>query len=100
MDMGPTVTNDTAHERFVLEQDGHLAELVYRQDGNRLVLVHTGVPEELAGQGIAGALVSAAVEHARAAGWTVVPWCAYARHWLEKHTDVAAKIDIDWTPHA
>lgn len=27
-----------------------------------------------------------------------MPWCAYARHWLEKHTDVAAKIDIDWTP--
>ena len=30
-------------------------------------------------------------------GVTVLPWCPYARSWLEKHPDEAARITIDWS---
>jgi predicted GNAT family acetyltransferase len=92
-----SVTDVPAEQRFVVVQDGHTAELVYRAEGDRLVVVHTEVPDELGGRGIAGALVQAAVARAAAEGLTVVPWCPYARKWLRDHPDVAADITIDWT---
>lgn len=95
----PTVTDDAARHRFELELDGRLAELVYRLDGDRLVLVHTGVPDELGGRGLGGVLVRAALERAAAESLTLVPECPFARAWLEKHPDDAAGVTIDWPPH-
>ena len=69
----PPVVDDEGAHRFELTLDGHLAELQYRIDGDRIVLIHTGVPDELGGKGIGGALVTAAIDRAAAAGMAVVP---------------------------
>jgi predicted GNAT family acetyltransferase len=90
------VTNNQAASRFEFQTDGGLAELVYRRNGERLVLVHTEVPVELEGRGIAGMLISAAIDHASSEGMTVVPLCPFARAWLERHPDAAARAAIDW----
>lgn len=86
--------NPTDH-RFECSQDGHRAQLEYRLDGDRLILDHTEVPEELGGQGIAGRLVQAAVDRARDDGLTIVPLCTYARSWIDKHPDDTAGVTID-----
>jgi predicted GNAT family acetyltransferase len=91
-----TVTDNPDRRRFELVVDGHLAELTYRFDGDRMVLVHTGVPGELEGKGIGGQLVRAAVEHAAERGIILVPRCPFARGWLEKHPDVADGARIEW----
>jgi len=90
------VVDDAGDHRFVLELDGEVAELVYRLNGKRLVLLHTGVPETLRGRGIAGRLVRAAVERAAAEGLTVVPLCPYAREWLKDHPEAATTVTTDW----
>ena len=90
------VTDNPAESRFELSADGHLAELLYRRNGKRLVLIHTEVPVELEGRGIAGALVAAAVDRAAREGMTVVPLCPFARGWLERHPDTASQAAIDW----
>ncbi len=90
------VTDDQAGSRFEIEIDGHLAELTYRRRANRLVLVHTGVPDALGGQGIGGQLVQAAVDRAARERLTVVPLCPFARKWLERHPDIAEKVNVDW----
>ena len=92
----PSVVDNEEASRFELTVDGHRAELFYKRRGNRLVLVHTGVPDELEGRGIGGALVTAAIDTAQEHGWTVVPVCDFARGWLERHPDIAAKVDIHW----
>jgi uncharacterized protein len=92
------VTDDTAHSRFLIGQDGVEAELVYRRNGRRLVLIHTGVPEEIGGRGIAGRLVRAAVDEARGEGLTLVPICPYATKWLQEHPDELAGVAVDWQP--
>jgi uncharacterized protein len=92
----PRVTDDQAGARLVLAADGHLAELVYRRNGNRLVLLHTAVPAELEGRGIGGLLVRAAVEKAAAARLTIVPLCPFATDWLERHPDVAVRAQVDF----
>jgi predicted GNAT family acetyltransferase len=92
----PLVRDDPGRSRLVVEQDGAEAELVYRRNGNRLVLVHTGVPEQLGGRGIGGQLVTAALDRAAAEGLTVVPRCPYARKWIQDHPDAAAGVTVDW----
>ena len=69
-----------------------MAELAYRRDGDRLVLVHTGVPAELEGRGLGGVLVAAAVDQAEEEGQTVVSECEFARGWLERHPEVAGRV--------
>ena len=97
-DAAPVIVDDRDQHRFVIEQQGLEAELVYRARPGRLTLVHTGVPEELAGRGLAGSLVRAAVGRASAEGLTIAPWCPYARKWLQDHPEEAAAVEIDWTP--
>ncbi len=91
------VVDNQAAARLEVRADGEVAELVYRRNGNRLVLVHTEVPEAMGGRGVGGQLVQAAVAKAVASGMTVVPLCPYARSWLQRHPDEAAKASIDWT---
>jgi uncharacterized protein len=91
----PRVVNDPGESRFVYADAGSEAELVYRRQGDRLVLVHTGVPAELEGRGIGGQLVRAAVGHAVAEGLAVVPSCPFARSWLERHPEVAAQVRVE-----
>jgi uncharacterized protein len=90
------VVDDTAGSRFVISEGGTEAELIYARQGDRLILVHTEVPEVWGGHGIGGRLVRAGLARAKADGLTVVPWCPYARRWLQEHPDEAAAVTIDW----
>lgn len=92
----PDVTDDVAGTRFEISADGQAAQLVYRRNGKRLVLVHTEVPAELEGRGLGGRLVRAAVGRAAREGMTIVPLCPFARGWLERHPEVAAQAPVDW----
>jgi len=90
------VTDNQAESRFELDTDGHVAVLIYRRNGKRLVLIHTDVPAELEGHGVGGRLVTAAIDRAAREGLTIVPLCPFARSWLERHADQAARVTIDW----
>ena len=52
----PQVIDDPAGSRLTIEADGQIAELVYELRGDRMVLLHTGVPAALGGHGIGGRL--------------------------------------------
>ena len=80
----------------MLTVDGHTAELVYRLRNGRMVLIHTEVPEALGGRGLGGELVEAAIDRAVLDGLTIVPLCPFARRWLLRHPEEAARASIDW----
>lgn len=94
----PAVTDNPGEQRLELRLEGHVAELAYRRDGNRLVLAHTEVPAELEGWGIGGALVAAAVQLAKSDGLAVVPECTFARGWLERHPQAVEGVSVDSPP--
>ena len=97
-DGAPRVVDVPKENRFVVERDGHVAELDYHRNGRRFVLIHTGVPKSMEGHGIGGHLVQAAVDRAAREHLVLVPWCPFARTWLEHHPDLAASVEIDWSP--
>lgn len=73
---------------FHVDVNGHRSELHYTLSGGRMAITHTQVPDALRGRGIAGQLVRAAFDRARAEGWTVAPQCSYAAAWAERHPEV------------
>ena len=89
------VRNDTGGSRFVSGPAGQEAELFYRLRNGRLVLVHTEVPIELEGHGVGGKLITAAVDYAAEHGLVVVPSCPFAQSWLDRHPDIAARVQLD-----
>jgi predicted GNAT family acetyltransferase len=90
-----TVVRNEELSRFEIDVDGETAFLTYKDTGKRLVLIHTEVPEELEGRGIASAIAKAALEHARADDRVVVPICEFVRSYLDRHPDEAARTKVD-----
>ncbi|TWI04549.1 hypothetical protein IP90_00682 [Luteimonas cucumeris] len=82
-----TVVHDVAGHRFTTEVDGHEAELVYVPEEGAIAIVHTGVPPQIGGRGIAADLVRAALDHARAQGLKVAPRCSYVAAYVKKHRE-------------
>ena len=74
-------------QRFEAHVGGQTAFLTYRRFPDRFVLVHTEVPPALEDQGIAGKLVAAALDFARAAHLRVVPLCPYVSDFISKHPE-------------
>ncbi|WP_454830486.1 GNAT family N-acetyltransferase [Pseudoxanthomonas wuyuanensis] len=83
--MSPSIQHQAAAHRFVTQVEGHQAELVYARQQSQLVIEHTGVPAAIAGRGIAGELVKAALEFARSSALKVVPACSYAATYIQRH---------------
>ncbi|WGD56469.1 GNAT family N-acetyltransferase [Bradyrhizobium sp. CB1650] len=83
------VINNTAHHRYELAVEGHLAATYYKLDGDVITFVHTEVPSELGGRGIGSKLVKGALDQVRAAGLKVVAQCPFVKAWIDKHPDYA-----------
>jgi uncharacterized protein len=80
-----------AHERsdhrgaFVMERDGkRLAEMTYTMAGNKAIIDHTTVDDELRGTGAGKKLVDAAVQWARADNVKILPLCPFAKSVFDK----------------
>ena len=76
--------------RFQAIVDGAPCVADYRIADGVMVITHTEVPPRLEGRGIAGALVQAALDHARTAGLKVRPLCSYARAYMRRHPQTQA----------
>ena len=88
MDEPPIIENaDTG--RFEIEIDGHVAFLEYTRGPEVLALVHTEVPPELGGRGLASRLATHAAELARTEGLRIEPTCPFQISWLDRHTEYA-----------
>ncbi|MCC7635226.1 GNAT family N-acetyltransferase [Stenotrophomonas rhizophila] len=85
------VEHDLANHRFQARVQGHLALLDYqiqvRRRRKHMVITHTEVPEPIAGRGIAGELTKVALRYAREHKFKVVPACAYAEAFMQRHEE-------------
>lgn len=80
-----TPVHEPGQHRWTVALEGQQALLEYTLDDGVMTIHHTGVPEPLGGRGIAGDLVRAALDFARAQGYRVRPACEYAEAWMRRH---------------
>ena len=82
-----SVVNNQEKHRFEVVSGSQVSKLVYELDGDTLDLVHTEVPEDLAGQGIGSALVQTALQHARDKGLKIIPSCPFVAAYVQRHPE-------------
>ncbi|WP_045727261.1 GNAT family N-acetyltransferase [Xanthomonas sp. GPE 39] len=87
--MAASIAHEPQQRRFILQLDGHNAELDYVLESGRMVIVHTGVPNAIGGRGLGAQLVAAALEYAKSQGMKVVPSCSYAAVFIQRHPQYA-----------
>ena len=87
------VVENPAQNRFELTLDGGTALVAYRRDGERLVLVHTEVPSQFAGQGVGSKLAKGVFELLRASGRKAVVRCEFLKGWIAKHPEYEDVVD-------
>jgi predicted GNAT family acetyltransferase len=80
-----TIRHDPNAHQFTAEVDGNRAELDYSLVGGVMSITHTRVPPAIRNRGIAAQLMSAALDAARSAGWSVKPVCSYAVAYMAKN---------------
>jgi predicted GNAT family acetyltransferase len=73
--------------RFEIERDGKIAYLEYSLAGNVLGLIHTEVPDELRGRGIASSLAETGLQYARENKLKVDVICPSVFDYLAKHPE-------------
>ena len=92
--MNAKVTENTEQHRFELPiADGVLASAYYRVEHGRVVLVHTEVPQEFSGQGIASRLARGTFELLRQTGRKAILKCPFMSWFVVAHpeyTDIVA----------
>ena len=81
------VHHNASAQRFELHVEGLMSRADYRLADGVMHLVHTEVPRQQEGRGLAAALVAAALAHARAQGLKVRPVCSYVRAYMARHPE-------------
>ncbi len=94
--METRVADNPAKSRFEIFADGELAGFAeYHRHGEELAFIHTEIDPRFEGKGLGGTLARAALDSARENGFGVLPFCAFIRGWIIKHSDY-----VDLVPQA
>lgn len=80
----PLIDNETTHS-FEVIIDGHRAFIDYQKRGDVYLLIHTEVPKQLEGKGIAAALVEKTFKHLEANHFKIKIYCEYIEAYLKRH---------------
>jgi hypothetical protein len=81
------IQHDPDVGRFETMVEGQRCVLEYSLEDGVASMNHVGVPEAVAGRGIAGQLTRHALEWARERGYRVVARCPYVAAWIERHPE-------------
>lgn len=86
--MGIEISHHAAEGRYEIAVDGLRAGVtVAREEGDHVVFPHTEIDEAYEGQGLAGQLVTYALDDVRARGKKVVAQCPYVKRFIEKRPE-------------
>jgi predicted GNAT family acetyltransferase len=81
------IVNNKAESRYELAIEGQIAATYYSLADGIITFVHTEVPPELGGRGIASKLIRSALDQVRADGFRVIAQCPFVKAFIEKHPD-------------
>jgi predicted GNAT family acetyltransferase len=82
----PLINNEALHN-FELIIDDKRSFIDYKQKGDKIYLIHTEVPEELEGMGVAAAIVEKTFNYIESNHLKMVPLCVYVLAFLKRHPE-------------
>lgn len=88
------VVDNPAMSRFEMPLgDGEVAAVYYRLEDGRFVIVHTEVPFQFSGRGIASRLASSVLEELRHRGKKIIVRCPFFSAYLARHPEYSDLVD-------
>lgn len=82
------ITHNTDGQRYEIHVDSILAGFSLAEEGaDQVVFTHTEVLDQFEGQGLAGELITGALDDVRVKDKKVVSRCDYVTRFIEKHPD-------------
>ena len=82
-----TIHHNKQESKFIVEEQGLTAYVLYKISGDTLTITSTYVPKPLEGQGIAALLTKECYAYAATEGLKPNATCSYAVAWLKRHAD-------------
>ena len=75
-------------ERFEIRAGNEVVGFAqYKRRGGLIAFIHTEISPAHEGKGLAGRLISSALDAAREDGLVVLPFCPFVRGYIAKHPD-------------
>lgn len=82
------IVKNTAQSRYEMSIEGQLALVTYRHGPDRIIyLIHTEVPQALAGQGVGSRLAKGVLDTVRSEGLSVVAECPFLVSYMARHPE-------------
>jgi predicted GNAT family acetyltransferase len=88
--MDYTIINNTNKNRFELTIDGKTSVVEYKLFEGGISFLHTEVPPELEGKGIASAMAKYVLEYAKTNNLKVMPLCPFINTYINRHPEYQA----------
>ena len=86
------IDNKEQHN-FELWIENHRSFIDYKKKDNRVYLLHTEVPKELEGRGVAAALVEKTLQYLESNHLQLVPLCTYVQSFLKRYPEWNRLVD-------
>ena len=87
------VRNNEAKSRFEIDVPGDVGFAEYRLIDDRIVFIHTLVPNAESNRGFGSALAEAGLAYARQHGLRVVPQCPFFAAYIARHPEHQDLVD-------
>ena len=81
------VVNNVEDSRFELRVGDHLAYIDYTLKKDRIVYIHTEVPQALEGQGVGSRLAQHALTYAQEQDLRVILQCPFVAAYIKRHPE-------------
>ncbi len=82
------VNHNIPRNRFEVDlDDDHQAVLIYMIKAGLFVMLHTEVPPQFEGRGIAGKMAKEALQFAAREGLKVRSYCTFTTRYIERHPE-------------
>jgi predicted GNAT family acetyltransferase len=84
------VLNNKKNKRFEIHLDGKITFEQYKLFDGDISYIHTEVPQELLGRGIAGYIAKYVLDYAEEHHLRVKPYCPYIKSYIDRHPEYQA----------
>lgn len=88
------VKNNKEKSRLEVYVGDYVGFLDYKLKGDSMYFMHTEVPEELKGQGVASFIAETTLRYAKEKGYNIIVYCPFIKTYLKRHPMEYNNIDI------
>src|SRR6187455_2964513 len=90
------IINNEQLMHFEIHEGDEIAFLEYRFYKKNIALMHTFVPEDLRGNGLASALAAYAFKYARDHKKPVMVYCPFVSSYIKRHPELREHLDKEY----